>query len=58
MPDGDVGAHPDVADDGGVGGHEDVPLLAHVQVVQVHDVSRTVQAFAVLLGCVQATRRE
>lgn len=58
MPDRDVRAEEDVADEGGVGGEEDEALVVDVEVVEIHDGAGAVEALRVLLGGLQSVGGE
>lgn len=50
MPDWDVWAQENVADDGCVGSDEDSTLIEDVEVIKVHDVTGATDLFAVFSG--------
>lgn len=58
MPNDHVVPHVDLTHNGSVGGDEVLAVVAHLQIVKVHQVARTVDCVRVFAGSVEALGRE
>ena len=58
VPNGHVGSHLDVTYNSGIGGHEEIALIADFKVVEVHYVAGSTEGLAESTGGFQSLGRE